>query len=430
MSKTQKITPFLWFDQQAEEAANFYVAAFNNSSINHVSRQGEAVFVVDFTLGGQRFNALNGGPMFKFNPSVSFFVVCETEAETEATWKKLIEGGVAMMPLDQYPWSAKYGFLQDRYGLCWQISLGKISDTGQKFTPTLLFTGPQKGRGKDAVELYTSLFHNAALESISYYEAGENGPLGTVKHAQFQLEGQTFKVMDNPTDQAFTFNESMSFVVHCADQAEVDYYWEKLTANGGEESRCGWLKDPFGLSWQIIPDALPRLLSDPDPAVAQRAMSAMMQMHKIEIEKLTQMPDTHKTPITVTAIVNAPVEKVWQCWTEPEHIQQWCNASDDWHAPKAENDLREGGKFVTTMAAKDGSFSFDFGGIYDEVIKNQRIAYTMEDGRKVRILFESANGMTHITETFEAENMNSLEMQQAGWQAILNNFKRHTEAYV
>jgi len=134
------------------------------------------------------------------------------------------------------------------------------------------------------------------------------------------------------------------------------------------------------------------------------------------------------TVITIQSTINASIEKVWQCWNQPEHIVQWNHASDDWHSPKAENDLRTGGRFVFTMAAKDGSMSFDFEGIYDEVVPHQHIAYTMGDGRKVKVDFKSSGDTTEIIEAFEAENTHSLEMQQAGWQAILDNFKKYVEA--
>ncbi len=137
--------------------------------------------------------------------------------------------------------------------------------------------------------------------------------------------------------------------------------------------------------------------------------------------------ENQPTVITVEATVNAPVAKVWEYWTKPEHITQWCQASDDWHAPKAENDVRVGGTFSTTMAAKDGSFSFDFGGVYDAVTENEILEYTIGDGRRVWIKFTADGDKTHITERFEAENQNPVEMQQGGWQAILNNFKKHTE---
>jgi uncharacterized protein YndB with AHSA1/START domain len=132
--------------------------------------------------------------------------------------------------------------------------------------------------------------------------------------------------------------------------------------------------------------------------------------------------------ITVQSIINAPIEKVWQYWTSPEHITQWNNASDDWHAPRAENDVQVGGKFTTRMEAKDRSFGFDFGGVYDEVRLHEYIAYTIGDGRKVNITFSGNGNETSVTETFEPENQNPLDMQQAGWQAILDNFKKYVEA--
>lgn len=135
-----------------------------------------------------------------------------------------------------------------------------------------------------------------------------------------------------------------------------------------------------------------------------------------------------KTALTVEATINAPIEKVWNFWTSPEHITQWNNASPDWHTPKAENDLRVGGKFISRMEAKDGSFGFDFWGIYDEVVPNKVIAYTMGDGRKAKILFTTEGSAVKISETFEAENENPLDMQKTGWQAILNNFKKYVEA--
>ena len=131
--------------------------------------------------------------------------------------------------------------------------------------------------------------------------------------------------------------------------------------------------------------------------------------------------------ITVKTSIRAPIEKVWGFWTEPKHIMRWNNASDDWHTPKAENDLRVGGKFLARMEAKDGSSGFDFTGEYNTVDKNALIEYTMDDGRKVKVLFVSKENQTTITETFEAENTYSLEMQQAGWQAILDNFKKYVE---
>lgn len=142
------------------------------------------------------------------------------------------------------------------------------------------------------------------------------------------------------------------------------------------------------------------------------------------------METANKTKITVEAIVNAPVDKVWKLWTTPEDIIKWNSASDDWHTPRAENDLRAGGKFFSRMEARDGSFGFDFGGVYDEVKTNEVIAYTMGDERKVKVTFSAAGNQTKVVETFEAEDMHSIEMQRGGWQAILDNFKKYTEESV
>lgn len=139
------------------------------------------------------------------------------------------------------------------------------------------------------------------------------------------------------------------------------------------------------------------------------------------------METSNKTIITVEATVNAPIEKVWKFWTSPEHITKWNNASDDWHTPYAESDLRVGGKFSSRMEAKDGSFGFDFWGVYDIVITNERIEYTLGDDRKVKIVFTDKGNATQVIESFEAENENSIEMQKGGWQAILDNFRKYTE---
>jgi len=139
------------------------------------------------------------------------------------------------------------------------------------------------------------------------------------------------------------------------------------------------------------------------------------------------METADKTAITVEATVKAPIAKVWESWTAPEHITQWCHASDDWHAPYADNDAQTGGKFKTTMAAKDGSFSFDFEGVYSNVVQYSLIEYGLGDGRRVKIEFVGDGDTTKVTETFDPETQNPVEMQRGGWQAILDNFKKYTE---
>lgn len=273
-----QIYPCLWFDGNAKEAAEFYCGVFPDSGIT-----SENPMVVTFESSGQRFMCLNGGPEFSFNPSISFFVVFDTEKETERVWNSLLKGGEVLMPFDEYAWSKKYGWLQDRFGVSWQISFGKYEDVGQKFTPSFLFTGKWNGRAEEAVNFYTSVFDNSEITGILKYEKGDNDTEGNVKHAQFRLGGQVFMAMDSSLLHKFTFNEAVSLVVECDTQKEIDYFWNKLT-EGGEESQCGWLKDRFGVSWQIVPSVLENLMND--PARSKRVVDAFLKMKKFEIEKL------------------------------------------------------------------------------------------------------------------------------------------------
>jgi predicted 3-demethylubiquinone-9 3-methyltransferase (glyoxalase superfamily) len=272
------IYPSLWFDGNAKEAAEFYCSVFKNTEIT-----AENPIVVTFESAGQKFMCLNGGPQFKFNPSISFFVVCETEQETDETWKKLLDRGSVLMPLDKYEWSAKYGWVQDRFGISWQLSFGKMEDVGQKFTPALMFTEKQHGKAEKAVHYYTSVFEKSSVVGILKFTKEEIEAEGTVKHAQYKLGQNVFMAMDSSLQHGFSFNEAISFVVECDDQNEIDYFWNKLT-EGGEESQCGWLKDKFGVSWQIIPAVLEKLMSD--PTRSERVVNAFLQMKKFDIEKL------------------------------------------------------------------------------------------------------------------------------------------------
>lgn len=273
-----KIYPCLWFDGNAKAAADFYCSVFNNSVIT-----SESPLVVTFEASGQKFMCLNGGPLFTINPSISFFVVCETEAEINNTWKQLLEGGAELMPLEKYEWSQKYGWVKDRFGVSWQLSLGKLEEVGQKYTPSLLFTGSQNGRAQQAIQFYTSVFKNSDIVGILKYTQDENEVAGNVKHAQFKLNKQVFMAMDSSFQHLFEFNEAVSFVVDCETQQEIDYYWDQLSAEP-EAEQCGWLKDQFGVSWQIVPTILEKLMSD--PSRSERVVKAFMQMKKFDIEQL------------------------------------------------------------------------------------------------------------------------------------------------
>jgi predicted 3-demethylubiquinone-9 3-methyltransferase (glyoxalase superfamily) len=298
MTNQQLFTNCLWFDDQAEEAAKFYTSIFPQSGIGDITKYGKegfeihkrpegSVMTVEFRLGGMSFLGLNGGPVFTPNPTISYFVVCETEAETDTLWKNLAEGGMVLMEMDKYPWSEKYGWVQDRYGISWQVSLGKLSDTnGQIITPSLMFVKEQAGRAEEAIQFYSAIFKNSLTRGISRNGPGEENPEGMVRHAQFNLAGQEFMIMDSAAAHNFSFNEGISIVVHCKDQKEIDYYWEQLTAGGGQESECGWLKDKFGVSWQVVPVQLIQMLKSPDKEKTERVMKAFMQMQKFDLEKL------------------------------------------------------------------------------------------------------------------------------------------------
>lgn len=291
----QKITSFLWFDNQAEEAANFYTAIFNNSKVGDISRYDEpgakvsgmsegSAMTVSFELEGQNFMALNGGPQFKFTPAISFFVNCETEDKIDERFKQLSEGGEILMPLQKYPFSDKFGWVKDKFGVSWQLILASGKQT---IIPFLTFVGVQHGKAEEAMNFYTSLFENSSIIRIERYGPGGVEPEGTVVHAAFSLHGQAFMAMDSAREHPFSFNEAISFFVNCESQEEVDELWEKLSAVP-EAEQCGWLKDKYGVSWQIIPSVLGELLSDPDPAKSQSVMKAMLQMKKIDINALKQ----------------------------------------------------------------------------------------------------------------------------------------------
>jgi predicted 3-demethylubiquinone-9 3-methyltransferase (glyoxalase superfamily) len=274
------IHPCLWFDGNAKAAAEFYCSLFPGSAITT-----DSPMVVNFNLSGQKFMGLNGGPMYKFNPSISLFVSCESREETDKIYAKLIEGGMAMMPLDKYDWCDHYAFVQDKFGLAWQLFTVQNYEVKQKINPCLLFVGDNYGKAEAAVKYYSATFPDSSIDGIKLYEEQEGAQVaGKVKHAQFILDGKLYMAMDGAGNHGFGFNEAISFVVECKDQAEIDKYWNHLTANGGQESMCGWLKDPFGVSWQIIPANLGALIMN--PVNGQKAMQALMKMKKLVIDEL------------------------------------------------------------------------------------------------------------------------------------------------
>ncbi len=292
----QKINPFLWFDDNAEEAVNFYTSVFKDSKIKTTTRYNEgsakasgrpkdSVMTITFDLYGQPFVAINGGPAFKINPSISFFVNCKTEKEVEELWNKLSNGGKILMALDKYPFSEKYGWLEDKFGVSWQIIIFR-GEAEQKIIPSLMFTKNVTGKAEEAINFYTSVFKHAKPGSFFKFEDGQAPDKDSkIAYADFTLEGQKFAAMDGGHMHDFSFNEAISFVVNCDNQKELDHFWDKLSAVPQAEM-CGWLKDKYGVSWQIVPAALGDLLSSKESGKSQRVMQKVLQMKKLDIETL------------------------------------------------------------------------------------------------------------------------------------------------
>lgn len=272
------IHPCLWFDGKAKEAAEFYCSAFPESKIVN-----ENPMVVIFEIFGQKFMGLNGGPMHTINPSISFMVTYFTKEEIDETWAKLTDGGSILMPLGKYDWSEHYGWLQDKFGVNWQLYLGKEKVTEQSISPNLMFVGEQNGKAEKAINFYTSIFDNSKIQGILKYTDNDEETEGNVKHGQFEIDDYAMMAMDNSADHKFQFDEGVSIVVNCETQEEIDHYWNNLS-EGGSEGQCGWLKDQFGVSWQIVPSSLGDLMSDPEKA--PRVIEAFMKMNKFDIEKL------------------------------------------------------------------------------------------------------------------------------------------------
>lgn len=219
----QKITPFLWFNDNAEEATIFYTSIFKNSKIENISYYGEtggkvsgkpkgSTMTVSFQLDGQSFIAINGGPNFTFTPAISFFISCETSKELDQLWKNFSDGSTVLMELDKYPFSEKFGWLQDKFGVSWQLNL---TARPQKITPFLMFFGNQYGKAEEAMNFYISLFKQSGFVNIEYYGVGENKSEGTVKRTIFSLAEQEFMTLDSNMDHKFTITPAISFLVNC-----------------------------------------------------------------------------------------------------------------------------------------------------------------------------------------------------------------------
>lgn len=285
----QKIVPHLWFSTEAKAATQWYTSLFPDSKIISIRTLTDTPSgdcdTVSFTLANQEFMAISAGPYFKLNPAISLFVDCKDEQESDQLWHALADGGEILMPYQSYDWAKKYGWLQDKFGVSWQISVNGDKSAAQKITPALLFTQKVAGQAQNAIKKYTSIFPDSHIDSLVHYEAGDGDNTDFLKHARFTLCGQHFIAMDSSMDHAFTFNEAVSLIVRCNDQAEIDSYWTQLSADPAAE-QCGWLKDVFGVSWQIVPTVMDTMMAKGTQKQVAAVTQAFLKMKKFDIAQL------------------------------------------------------------------------------------------------------------------------------------------------
>lgn len=293
----KKIVPHLWFDTEAKQAADFYTSIFPRSEITHSATlhdtpSGDAD-MVSFSIDGVSFMAISAGPVFKINPSISFFLNFDPSKDPsarehlDALWAKLSEDGQVLMPLQEYPFSKHYGWVQDRFGVSWQLILTNPTGEERPFiVPSLLFTQSAYGKAQEAINFYVSTFKDSRIGSLHTYpeDMGPNKK-DTVMFADFQLNGAWFAAMDGGGNHAFSFNEAISFIVQCETQEEIDYYWEKLSA-APESEQCGWLKDKYGVSWQIVPTLMNEMMASGTQEQIARVTQAFLKMKKFDIAEL------------------------------------------------------------------------------------------------------------------------------------------------
>lgn len=295
----QKIVPHLWYDKAAVEAAKFYVNVFGgDSAVEYVSElhgtpSGDTD-IVSFKLWGYRFMSISAGPFFKPNPSISFMMNFDpsqmenAREKIDEIWEKLSDGGKILMPLDKYPFSERYGWVEDKYGFSWQlIFTNPEGDERPLVIPAFLFVTDECVAAEEAAKFYASIFKNAKAGDVMRYPAGmEPNKQGSVMFTEIKLEGQWFAAMDGSSSMhKFKFNEAISLLINCENQEEIDYYWEKLSAVP-EAEQCGWLKDKFGVSWQVSPTALDAMMRSEDKNAVDRVTQAFLKMKKFDIAEL------------------------------------------------------------------------------------------------------------------------------------------------
>lgn len=272
--------PCFWFDgeQKAKEAADLYCSLFAGAVMKETTP-----LVTRFEIGGLPVMLLHAGPLFRPNPAVSLYATFEKKEELDRAWSAFSAEGNVLMPLQQYEWSEYYGWVADRFGVNWQLTLGDIAAVGQQVVPLLMFCGGQQNRADAAINYYTGVFKDAEKIFEMRYMPGQAKTDATIVHARFRLGNSLFMAMDSGVPQPFSFDQGVSFVIACDTQQEIDYYWNEFTRHGTED-QCGWCRDQFGVWWQVVPSMLGKLMTN--PATAQAVMNAFMKMKKFDIDAL------------------------------------------------------------------------------------------------------------------------------------------------
>ncbi|MEK7564443.1 MAG: VOC family protein [Patescibacteria group bacterium] len=288
----QKIIPFLWFEKDMKGITDFYISVFPGTKFSGAGElentPSGSVQMGTLNIFGTDFSLMVAGPFNKFNPTVSFIISCDSTEEVDELWGKLSSTGKVLMELAAYPFADKYGWVEDQYGVSWQIMFSSTMKSPQKVIPTLMFAGDACGRAEEAVNFYTSVFHNSNINYMMKYEEADKEVVETnavVKHAGFTIENFFMAAMDSGKKSPLNFEQAISFMINCDTQEEVDYYWDKLT-EGGEEVQCGWLKDKFGFPWQVVPTEMEHIMSTGTKEQIARVTEAFMKMKKFDIQTL------------------------------------------------------------------------------------------------------------------------------------------------
>ncbi|PRO65715.1 VOC family protein [Alkalicoccus urumqiensis] len=286
----QRIVPHIWLEEKAVEAGRLYAEAFPDSQfLSHIvlpdTPSGDAE-VVNVEICGQLFQLLGGGPLHAHNPSISYMVSFSDKKELDRSWEKLQEDGQIMMPLDAYPFSERFGWVQDKYGVSWQLMYAPHAEV-QRVTPALMFTGEQAGKAEEAAAHYMALGGGEMMEGhfMRHGSGMEFDEEGTIAYARFSVDGSQLVVMDSAYPHGFSFNEMHSLIYQGASQEELDRAWEHLSADPKAE-QCGWLKDRYGVSWQVVPVEMNDIMERADHEQLRQLVQVFLPMKKLDVDEI------------------------------------------------------------------------------------------------------------------------------------------------